>query len=282
MDKKKLIAVAVVATAVGLAGYLYLPGFFEAEPPAPTAKAPSKASLPKQMPSAGHATVKKEAGMDRGDEETVPARTSRAAPAPLLSVSSAPRDTTDQTVDTLLRHRQVLKLESEIKTLTAAANRVESENMAGKFKNDLEATKAKVEIDYIQQHPAQYAQKAVAGQPGVGGIPGAPIPAPITGMPPAGGMASEGPTLRMVSVIGNERSAWIEYRGQMQRVVVGDQIGTWKVKVIGEDSVDIESGKKVTRLKFALSAITPVTEQTPRVPGSGAPPAPLVGRPGQL
>lgn len=270
MDKKKVLAGVLVLVAGGVLSYVLLPGYFggDEKPAAPMddvakirAQAPKRPAAVPSMPSKSAEpadSTKEEAATGKPDslraqvnvmETPEPAR-AVLPPAPPAQAGDERR------LHATLRDRDIRLVDHEYKRTLSKIEREEIEDEAALEKARTEADRVKAERAYLRANPSQLLVKSQG--PGAAGFPAV---TPVTSGP-GGGTSSNAvpldgydqPTLRMISTVGNEKVAFIEYRGSLHRLKAGDSFASWKVKTVAAESVQISSGKTVKTLQFALPA----------------------------
>lgn len=286
MDKKKAVAVVLSVAALGVLGYVLVPMYFDDDAsPAPRNDAAKiRAELPKKTPTVASAPAKqpeeepknadgpstgKMPDLVRANEPMMEAPESAKA---VLPVSPRTQSDEERRLQATLREHDLKKVAHEYKRALRKYERETIEDEVALEKALSDADRIKAERAYYRANPSQL---LVKNQPPVGG-PGMP---PVTPMPNGPGAGSSGsvsldgfdqPALRMISMVGNEKVAHIEYRGTLYRVKSGDSLATWKVKTVFDESVQISSGKTVKTLQFGMPTGETSGSTTPLQPPPGA------------
>lgn len=290
MDKKKAVAVVLGLAAVGVMSYALLPTFFggdeattpkndvakmRAEPPK---KSPAMAGAPAKLPDA---EPKNDEGAPAGKMPEL-ARVPEAVvevpePARAVLPPSAPaRVAEERRLQATLRDHNLKKVDHEVKRELRKFDREDIEDEAAMEKALTEADRVKAERAYFRTNPSQLLSKNQGPGAGGPGMPPLPMPSGPGAMSgssiPLGGF--DQPALRMISMVGNEKVAHIEYRGSLYRVKSGDSLATWKVKTVADESVQLSSGKTVKTLQFGLPTgdSASATSPLPPPPGVGGAP----------
>ena len=294
MDKKKAVAVGLVAVAIAVGGYAVLPRFLGGDE-APTIKndvAKMRAEPPKKLangqvdvssfPDAkpNKSETKKEEIAAAGVMLEMPRIAENIAEAPesakaVLPAVSPAQASDERRLQATLRDIDMKKVDHEYRRALSKIEREGIEDEVAMERARTDADRAKAERAYLRANPSQLLSKTTGGVGGPG-MPPSPIPSgpgSTSGPVPVDGF--DQPALRMISMVGNEKTAHIEYRGSLYRVKSGDTLADWKVKTVADESVQLTSGKTARTLKFGLPMGDSVNATLPLPP----PPA-AVRRPG--
>lgn len=292
MDKKKAVAAVLVVVATGVLGYAVVPRFLGGDE-APTIKkdtAKMRAEPAKKLAS-GQVDVnsfpdakpnksepKKDEIAPAGVMPEMPRIAENIAEAPesakaVLPVSPPVHASEERRLQATLRDIDMKKVDHEYRRALSKIEREAIEDEVAMEKIRTDADRAKAERAYFRANPSQLLSKTSGGT-GVPGMPPSPLPSgpgATSGPVPVDGF--DQPALRMISMIGNEKTAHIEYRGSLYRVKSGDTLADWKVKTVADESVQLTSGKTVRTLKFGLptgDSVNATSSPLPPPPGSVA------------
>lgn len=262
MNRKKLLAVLLLpAIAISLVSYVLLPEFFGEEPkkaekPAATPKVAALPTLP-----AKPTEIQKEEAHD-AKREILPV--SPSVEAGTGKVVQTPHEGDPQLAG-MVRERQRILVKSEYEKAQRAQLRQKIVDETDMEKALLDSDKARFEREEFKRNPTTAASKAP-------GLPGMPPVTPFTGAPSKGMVDFDKPMLKMVSVVGQERYAYIELHNQVYRVKQGEKVEAYSVKTVSDDAVELASGKQILRLTFALPSAPEAARATPLpAPGTGSP-----------
>lgn len=257
MAKKKIILVTVLVSSLASTAYILFPGMFggdEKPKPAaslsPVAKSTKTPEAPKTVSETNTLVAKTEG---KGVE--------LRASGTLVQLPNGDQEG-DRGLVQSLRERQIAFVNHEIMKTKRSIEREEIEADTALEKAKHEKDKILAERKAFSANPSAYVSKSSV-------VTGAPPVFPMTATPgntgPIAMTTVEQPTLKMISTVGNERSAYIEYRGGVYKVKQGEKISHWTVKTVTDDAVQLVAGKEAQTLGFALPAggATPVGASAP-------------------